>query len=487
MASWSSGTGSPFFLQENRIEWLEARKKQSFRSGSFLRAGGVMLIEFRVGNFRSFDESQTFSLVASSDTRHPDNCIPFGKLRLLKSAAIYGANASGKSNLINAMRFMQQFVRNSATTMNVGDEIPVVSFQLNPESRDKASFFEATFAVDEVRYQYGFTATKKRVQDEWLIAYPKGRPQHLLQRQFNAATNDTTWVFRGDVRKAGVLLKQHTRDNGLVLSRGAELNIDPLTTVLLWFLERMLVLNVSAPPVSLINHTARRIRLDRQFRERVVRIMRHADLGISDLEVVEENAENILESFGPSVRPLWLERGRSPFFPEIISSAGTDSSVEAQVAYFTIRSIHRLSSGESVPLNFLEAESNGTQRFFALAGPWLDALDQGSLLVIDEFDCSMHPSLTQKLVELFQAREANPRGAQLVFSTHDSTLMDLELFRRDQIWIVEKDRTGASRLSSLYDFEEKPRNNEAVQQRYLAGRYGGVPVFGPTFEDLELK
>src|SRR5207249_2450489 len=123
----------------------------------------------------------------------------------------------------------------------------------------------------------------------------------------------------------------------------------------------------------------------------------------------------------------------------------------------TIRSLHRSLGGEAVRFNFLEAESNGTQRFFALVGPWLDALDQGALLVIDELDCSMHPSLTRKLVELFQTRDANPKGAQLVFSTHDSTLMDLELFRRDQIWIVEKDRPGASRLSSLYDFEERPR------------------------------
>jgi AAA15 family ATPase/GTPase len=162
-------------------------------------------------------------------------------------------------------------------------------------------------------------------------------------------------------------------------------------------------------------------------------------------------------------------------------------SENSNVPVYTIRSIHRSPGGEVVRFNFLEAESNGTQRFFALAGPWLDALDQGALLVIDELDCSMHPTLTWKLVELFQTRDANPNGAQLVFSTHDSTLMDLELFRRDQIWIVEKGRAGASRLSSLYDFEEKPRNNEALQQRYLAGRYGGVPVFGPTFEDLELK
>ncbi len=151
-----------------------------------------------------------------------------------------------------------------------------------------------------------------------------------------------------------------------------------------------------------------------------------------------------------------------------------------------VQAVHQSPDGDSMAFNFLEAESLGTQRFFALAGLWLDALDQGTLLLIDELDCSMHPSLTRRLVELFQSRDANTHGAQLVFSTHDSALMDLELFRRDQIWLVEKDRAQASRLGSLYDFQEKPRNNEAVQRRYLAGHYGGVPVFGPTFEDLEL-
>ena len=416
-----------------------------------------MLIEFRVGNFRSFDEPQTFSLVASSDTKHPDNCIPFGKLRLLKSAAVFGANASGKSNLIKAIDFMRQFVLRSATTMNVGDEIPVVPFQLNPASRGQASSFEATFVVSDVRHQYGFTATSKRVQDEWLLAYPKGRAQHLLERSFDVKTEQTTWAFRGELQKEGTLLKKRTRDNGLVLSRGAELNVAPLTTVLLWFRQKMSILDLSTSPASLIDQTARRLKGDAAFRERVLRLIRHADLGISDLAVSEE-----------------LRVSRS-------------GDVTMYITAPTIRSIHRSSGGHDISFDFLEAESNGTQRYFALIGPWLDALDQGTLLVIDELDCSMHPELTWKLVELFQTRDANPNGAQLVFSTHDSTLMDQELFRRDQLWIVEKDRAEASRLSSLYDFEEKPRNNEALQHRYLAGRYGGVPVFGRTFEDLELK
>jgi AAA15 family ATPase/GTPase len=134
-------------------------------------------------------------------------------------------------------------------------------------------------------------------------------------------------------------------------------------------------------------------------------------------------------------------------------------------------------------------ESNGTQRFFALAGPFLDALDQGSVVVIDELDCSMHALLTRKLIELFQAATVNTRGAQLFFTTHDSNLMDPDLFRRDQIWLTEKDSRGASKLFSLYDFDtkERPRNTEAFERNYLAGRYGAIPRFGPIFEDLEIR
>jgi hypothetical protein len=438
-----------------------------------------MLIDFRVGNFRSFDEPQTFSLVASADMRHPDNCIAFGKLHLLKSAAIYGANASGKSNLIKAFWFMRTFVLHSATTMNVGDKIlPVVAFQLNPDSRGKASLFEAAFAVGEVRYQYGFTATRARVQDEWLIAYPKGRAQHLLERKVDIETGQTLWSFRGELQRAGTLLKERTRDNGLALSRGAELNVEPLTTVLLWFRQQTSVLDLSESPESLIDQTARRLEEDQPFREKVVRLLRHADVGISDLEMAPYTTNFSL----PSTNHM-----DDPELPMILFGRPTSYARFDEATGRRLQSIHQSQSGDRVPFNFLQAESNGTRRFFVLAGTWLDALDQGSLLVIDELDCSMHPSLTRKLIELFQTPQANPKGAQLVFSTHDSTLMDLELFRRDQIWIVEKDRSGASSLSSLYDFEEKPRNNEAVQQRYLAGRYGGVPVFGPTFEDLELK
>ena len=156
----------------------------------------------------------------------------------------------------------------------------------------------------------------------------------------------------------------------------------------------------------------------------------------------------------------------------------------------SVMTAHALNDSDKV-VNFRldRDESNGTQRLFALAAPVLKALDKGRLLVLDEFECSMHPLLTRKLIELFQSQTENKKGAQLVFATHDSTLMSPGLFRRDQMWFTEKKRNNATELFSLYDFSEgkKPRNTEAFERNYLSGRYGGVPKFGPTFEDLELE
>jgi AAA15 family ATPase/GTPase len=144
-------------------------------------------------------------------------------------------------------------------------------------------------------------------------------------------------------------------------------------------------------------------------------------------------------------------------------------------------------SGEPIEFSLLEEESNGTRRFFAIVGPIVVALDRGDLLVLDELDCSIHPLLTRKLIELFQSNEANPNGAQLIFATHDSTLMNASLLRRDQIWLCEKNSKEATDLFSLCDIERTPRKREALENNYLAGRYGGVPRFGPALEDYEVR
>lgn len=434
-----------------------------------------MLIEFRVANFRSFHEEQTFSLVASKDEKHPGNLIPGEKFNLLKAAAIYGSNASGKSNLIKAIDFMEEFIRNSATRMNQGDKIPfIVPFRLAPDSRAKPSSFEVTVVVDETRFEYGFSATRERVHDEWLAAYPPPhrRRQQWFERRFDPQTEQTTWAFRGPLKPEEAILKAKTRDNGLVLSRGAELNIGFLNELFLWFRKSLRIYDLSDPPVALMISTIERIREDPEFRNRVVKLLRHADLGIDGVNVESESVD--WESVPDDVKRLIPEKGRR----------------ELLVSGLSVRTTHRLFGSDAHEQFDMEKnESNGTMRLFALAAPVLDALSKGRVIVVDELECSMHPLLTRKIIELFQSPEANKKGAQLIFATHDSTLMDPELFRRDQIWLVEKNRSGASELFSLYDFdtEDRPRNTEAFQRNYLAGRYGGVPNFGPILEDLEIK
>jgi len=428
-----------------------------------------MLVEFRVANFRSFHEEQVLSLAASRDEEHPGNVIPGPKLNLLKAAAIYGANASGKSNLVKAIGFMKSFVRTSATKMNVGDRIAVVPFRLRRDARQRPSRFEVTLILDQVPYQYGFSATRERVHDEWLIAYPLRSGRHLYERRFNPQTRETQWAFRWGLKKHEDLLRERTRDNGLALSRGAELNIPELVEVFRWFLTGLSVYDLSVEP-ALLFESAERFVEDAEFQRKAMRFVQDADLGIKGIRITEELPD-------------------ASFFADDFLKQLPDEDRQRILKTFTRRVVHAVHSvpgcDEEEVFGFQDAESKGTQRFFALAAPWLDAMENGTVVVVDELDCSMHPVLTRKLIQFFQNPEHNAKGAQLVFATHDSSLMDQTLFRRDQIWLVEKDANQASRLSSLWDFKDKPRKGEAIEKRYLAGRYGGVPDFGPSFEALE--
>jgi len=438
-----------------------------------------MLVEFRVANFRSFNEEQTLSLVASKkDDKHPDNMIPCDKFRLLKAISVHGPNASGKSNLIKAINCMRLFIVNSATAMNLGDPIRGIEpFRLATDTREKPSYFEVVVVVDDIRFEYGFSATAERVHSEWLIARPPApkRRQEWFRRELDLETGETSLVCREPFKKADErMLKEKTRRNGLVLSRAAELNIEAVRDLFLWFRKNLRVFDLSDRPENLMITTARRAKESQSFQDQLTLLIRHADLGIDRL-TIDERAFRV-EDFPEAVR-------------QIVSKI-SETRGEPSITGLSVQTFHRLlGSDEHVQFDFSRNESNGTQRFFAIAGPLLDAIRGGATMVVDELECSMHPLLTRKLIELFQSPEANKSGGQLVFASHDSTLMDPQLFRRDQLWLVEKDRSGASELFSLYDFDtkERPRNTEAFQRNYLAGRYGGVPDFGPTFEDLELK
>ena len=437
-----------------------------------------MLIQFSVGNYRSFREEQTLSMVASKDDAHEHNLIPCDKgLRLAKVAALYGANASGKSNLIKAMRGMCRFILESATKMTLGDTIGFVSpFRLDATSSAEPSRFEITLLLDGDTFVYGFSATQERVHDEWLHVCPSGRvrPSKWLERTFDPLANKTSWAFRGPLRKGARLLREMTRDNGLVLSRAAELNVEPVIPLFLWFQKECSGLDLSVPPVEYEQFTAQAMCNSDAFGDVVLSFMRDADLGISGLSVKEVPGHDFLD--------MVSDEAREPVAKAIRDSLG---GVVPPLLAVTVE--HAMEEGGSASFSLADDESNGTQRFFALMGPVIITLKSGTLLVIDELDCSIHPLLTRKIIELFQSEEFNTAGAQLVFATHDSSVMDSTLFRRDQIWLTEKRASGTTELFSLYDFDTKsrPRNNAAFEKNYLAGRYGAVPSFGPSLEDLE--
>ncbi len=391
--------------------------------------------------------------------------------KLLKSAAIYGANSSGKSNLLKALSFMVRFIESSATRMNEGDEIlGVTPFRLAPETVGQPSTFAMTFSVGKEVYDYGFEATSERVWKEWLTCFPQsGSSQRWLERKPDPDSDGSIWEFDGPLKNHGETIETRTRTNGLALSRGAEQNIQELGNIYLWFKESLWSFDLSEPPRQLREETAQEIHGDPEFKKRVAKLLRDADLGFDDISVRR--------------KPLVIPEEVRKLLPENLQGAAKEA-VHFQVTTQHSSPVLR----EPVHMDLEWDESKGTQRFFALAGPILDALEKGAAIVVDEIGCSMHPLLTRKLIELFLSPKMNKEGAQLIFATHDSTLMDETIFRRDQLWLAEKRADGATELGSFLDIaeENRPRSTERFQRNYLAGRYGGVPNFGPALEDQEV-
>jgi hypothetical protein len=409
-------------------------------------------------------------MLASSDSSLAQNVVERGPFRLLKTAALYGANASGKSNLIKAIGFMGRFVGESATKMNLGDPIRGIEpFRLDGEWRTKPSKFAIRMLVNGTEYQYGFSATQERVHREWLnLKREGGRVTPALSREYDAAAEKTQWNLRGELKEQSQAAVKATRDNGLFVSQAAQMNVEFLAELFLWFRDRLWCFDLSTPPIGLVQETAVRVSEDHGFRARVEGLIHDADLGITGVAVKKKpvSAEHATKEY-PGFWTLWQVFNAEQY--EVHTLHGADGLEEP------------------VEFSLERDESLGTQLFFGIVGRMLAALDHGDVLVIDELDCSMHPLLTRKLLELFQSNEANPNGAQLVFATHDSNLMSPSLLRRDQIWFSEKSDKAATQLFSLSDIERTPRKREAFEKNYLSGRYGGVPNFGPALEDYEIK
>jgi len=411
-----------------------------------------MLLEFRLRNYRSFAGETSLSLVASADKSLLEtNTAPTGIRtigRSVRSAVIYGANASGKSNLLHAMLMIGAIVRESFA-LKPEQHYAIQPFRLSDATTKEPTLFEATVIIEGVRYQYGFELTPQRIVGEWLLAYRSAKPQRWIDRRYDADKNEETYEFSDFLTGHKRDWQAQTRPNALFLSTAVQLNSEQLKPLHQWLTDSLIVL----PDGAMIDFAYSTNMVQTPEGMKAVRSMLGAaDIAISSISAVRQ--KSVMSQFRVD-----LATGRA----ETISQPG-----EMMVPRF------RHQGAETSADFAYEEESQGTQKLFSLAGPLLDIIRNGKTLVIDELDRSLHPLLVRQIVRTFQDPELNRAGAQIIFSTHDTTLLDNELLRRDQIWLAEKQADQSSELIPLSDFS--PRKGEALEKGYLSGRYGGVPI-----------
>ena len=406
-----------------------------------------------MANYRSIKDEAVFSLVAGPGREHRERNVRVPLLQgdartmpLLRSAALYGANAAGKTNLIRALAAMREVVVGSGRT---DGELPVTPFLLDGEHKGQPTRLEVTCVADGVRYQYGFSAARDVVVGEWLHAWPRGRPQLWFERR---RVEDGVQAFEFGSKLLGdrQVWRRATRDNALFLSTAATLNSAQLRPLHDWFKTRLRVVGIDgwSPLYSARCGQGKR-------KAAVVGFLQAADLAVSDLRVVErEITEDVIpDKIPPAIREGMKRAWVGENVPEV-------------------HLVHQDPTGRPVELDLWE-ESDGTQKMFALAGPWVDVLAKGHVVVVDGLHDNLHPMLVRHLVERFHD-PALESDAQIVFTTHDTSILSQDVFRRDQIWFCERNERHETSLVPLSDF--RPRKGiENLERSYLAGRYGAVP------------
>lgn len=440
-----------------------------------------MLLQFSVSNFRSLRGLQTLNLEASNyDKSLPENLLSpelpgLKSKRWTKGVALYGANASGKSTVVAAMEALSKWVGQSAKVTDPEEGISYITpFALDPSAAEEPTAFGIVFAVDSIRFEYRVAAMKSLVIHESLRAWPLGKEQIWFERDWNPETGNHDFTPEnptGLPRNRDI--EQRTLRNMLYLSKAMAENRKEVEPAFRWLVSRFKFLDLSTRSGFGSGFTLRQIDgKDAKLKGRIMEVLKHADLGVLDALAIEKEPDeavlNILKVLPPEAMKSLRQGSEKPLLLR-----------EPQL-------FHRGSSSTKVALDW-EQESAGTHRFFALIGPWLDILQNGYTVCIDEIETSMHPIMVRELLKLIFNKSENTGGAQIIFTTHNPLLLDSTLLRRDQVWFTDKDEEGASYLYPLTKYQ--PRQGESLIRGYMAGRYGAVP-FVPrgllgTFSPIE--
>lgn len=417
-----------------------------------------MILEFTVGNFLSFKDPVTLSLETSSITDFPENTFNHGKYKLLKSVVIYGANASGKSNLLQAIAQMR-YIINSSVKMSSTDTFPVIPFLLNTDTEKRPCFFEILFLLDDMRYRYGFEITAEKVHTEWLYQ-AKAKAEKLL------FVRDGDAIEVAPKFQEGKGLPEKTRANALFLSVCDQFNGAISGSIMKWFASCNTISGLDHENYRLITFNMLR---DEKCRPAMLEFLKKLDLGFDEVRVEEEE-------FRPDSLPEDLPLA-------VRLQLSSELKGKRRLLFKAVHDVYSPAGEKTGQRDFdLDVqESSGTRKVFDLLGPFFDTLMSGKVLVVDELDTKLHPLLTKALVSLFNSSETNPNNAQLIFATHDTNLLTYGNFRRDQIYFVEKDQQGATNLYSLIEYKENGttvRKDRSFENDYVRGRYGAIPYLG---------
>jgi uncharacterized protein len=423
-----------------------------------------MLLRFSVSNYLSLRREVTLLLAAgvNKELLHVVRKTPYVRHGVIPVAVIYGANAAGKSNVLSAIARMRLLVLNSFADGEEDSKLPHSPFALDESSRSAPTRFLIDFVLEGIRYQYGFAYTLNRIEAEWLYSFPRRARQVLFERRFDESRSQ--FKFGRSLLGANKNIQALTRANTLYLSAAAKAGHTLLSRIHSYFRDSLIVrMNLQPRPEQVVGDD---LSAAPELVKELTRYLSWADTGISDIKLgSKELPENLRKTIGSFFD---LMKADHP---------GAEYNVPEQMP--TVNLGHAGSGGKIYYLDFGD-ESLGTRYLMTIVIPLLRAIKEGGVLVLDEITTGLHTSLARRLVELFQSPQFNTKGAQLIFSTHDTNILVPGLLRRDQIWFAEKAEDGETSLFPLTDFQTK--NSDNIEKGYLSGRFGAVPYIPVSVE-----
>lgn len=426
-----------------------------------------MLIKFQFENYRSFRDKNVLSMEAKGNGEYKSCLLPYRKRGVLPALAVFGKNGGGKSNVIRAFWLGVQFIRNAQKTQHEKAEVPVRSFALNDYSEQCPTGFEYEYIQEGVKYIYGFSATKKEIQTEYLYAAPKGQKSVIFMRERQVFT----FPANGEKKKKE-MIAEAVAPNQLFFSIACVMNYQPCIAAMKWFRECIHFSKDYADiPQQLLEHAE-----DVNMLKSIVTYVKQADVGIEDMSFEIRNEEispcDSLPEHLPQGMAIALKQ-----FAAALKDSSESAEMNLKIGEVKTTSMHRginqAGKEEAFTLE-LSDESDGTRRLMSLAPGIEQVLQNGGLLMIDEIDRELHPLLVEFIVSKFQSPETNPGHAQIIFTTHDTELLNMEILRKDQVYFVDKGKRSG--VSELFNLTELPvRTNDNIRKSYLVGKYGAIP------------